>query len=124
MKLAAHTRSSVRFVLAALWLSAVAGCGNGLDDGCGGILDCGECCEPLSCADLGIACGPATDNCGNAIDCGACPVETTPAPAPVTCTIALGDKCVNDSQCCEGLCRDSQCGVDRGSKICRDDCAA
>jgi hypothetical protein len=120
------------------------GCGNGLDDGCGGILDCGECeeaCVPLSCADLGIACGPATDNCGNAINCGECCVPTTCeqvgcggyANDCVNGDVYCGDccipadqreRCVTDDQCCEGLCRDLACGTDRPTKICRTDCPA
>jgi hypothetical protein len=30
-------------------------------------------CTPLSCADQGIACGPAGDGCGAAVQCGDCP---------------------------------------------------
>ena len=68
-------------------------------DGCGGVLDCGDCtwpetcggggipgqcgmpdggtCEPISCADQGIGCGPAGDGCGNLIDCGDCTLPET-----------------------------------------------
>jgi hypothetical protein len=63
-------------------------------DGCGNQINCGTCasplvcggggvhgqcgsgdggaCTPLSCAQQGIACGPAGDGCGNVIQCGGC----------------------------------------------------
>ena len=61
-------------------------------DGCGNLLDCGNCpsgqtcggggnpgkcgttqCNGLTCAQQGIQCGPAGDGCGNLIQCGKCP---------------------------------------------------
>jgi hypothetical protein len=75
------------------------GCGPA-GDGCGNPLNCGPCappltcggggvpgqcgapdggsCQPVSCTQQNIACGPAGDGCGNAVDCGPC----TP---PLTC---------------------------------------
>jgi hypothetical protein len=69
-------------------------------DGCGGLLQCGTCtapqtcggggmpgmcgypdggvCQPKTCAQQNISCGPAGDGCGNQIDCGPC-------TAPQTC---------------------------------------
>ncbi|MHB8419433.1 MAG: hypothetical protein ACYDCL_15265 [Myxococcales bacterium] len=68
------------------------GCGPA-GDGCGGLLDCGNCtapqscgaggkpsvcgtpqttCVPKSCASLGYDCGPAGDGCGNLLQCGSC----------------------------------------------------
>jgi hypothetical protein len=88
-------------------------------DGCSGNIDCGPCCEPLSCAQLVIPCGIATDNCGNEIDCGPCPPETTPAPPAC---FGEGERCVNDGQCCAGLCRGRDCR-DRGTKLCQAACA-
>jgi len=65
-------------------------------DGCGNVLDCGTCtppqtcggggvpgqcgtppeggvvCQPVSCQQQGIGCGPAGDGCGNALNCGTC----------------------------------------------------
>jgi hypothetical protein len=63
-------------------------------DGCGNVIQCGNCtapqtcggggtpsqcgvadagaCVPLSCAAQGIACGPAGDGCGNLQQCGTC----------------------------------------------------
>jgi hypothetical protein len=67
-----------------------------------------------------IPCGIATDNCGNQIDCGPCPPETTPAPPAC---LAERERCVSDSQCCDGLCRGRGC-QDRGTKICQAACAA
>ncbi len=64
-----------------------AECGE-VSDGCGGVLDCGECsapldcspsnqceeelCEPKTCADLGATCGTVEDGCGGQLDCGEC----------------------------------------------------
>jgi hypothetical protein len=70
-------------------------------DGCGAIMQCGDCpaglfcggggsskcgngqtdggvslCTPKSCADIGAHCGKQGDGCGNVIDCGGC---TAPA---------------------------------------------
>jgi len=60
-------------------------------NGCGGILQCGDCdapdtcggggvagvcghvpCKGKTCDDLGINCGPAGDGCGAQLDCGTC----------------------------------------------------
>lgn len=63
-------------------------------DGCGGLLQCGNCmnnqvcggggqygqcgapdagkCIPKTCQDLGLNCGPAGDGCGGLLDCGTC----------------------------------------------------
>jgi len=62
-------------------------------DGCGGILECGNCVAPQSCGGAGVAnkcgtgsggcvpltcaqqnanCGPAADGCGGLLDCGTC----------------------------------------------------
>jgi hypothetical protein len=68
-------------------------------DGCGNTIQCGPCtspltcggagvhgqcgqpdggaCTPLSCAQQGLACGPAGDGCGNDIQCGTCPSGQT-----------------------------------------------
>jgi hypothetical protein len=64
-------------------------------DGCGDVLQCGDCpagqacggggapgqcgtpdggaCVPLTCADQGATCGVTGDGCGNVIQCGPCP---------------------------------------------------
>lgn len=34
-------------------------------------------CNPVSCAEQGIECGPATDGCGNVIQCGTCSAGTS-----------------------------------------------
>ncbi len=67
-------------------------------DGCGGVLDCGNCqagqtcggggvpgqcgggqtCTPRTCAQQNLECGPAGNGCGGVLDCGTC----TP---PLTC---------------------------------------
>lgn len=71
-----------------------ADCG-AISDGCGGIIDCGNCtsagevcgasmpnvcgggqqtCTPSTCADLGASCGAASEGCGGIINCGTCTV--------------------------------------------------
>jgi hypothetical protein len=60
-------------------------------DGCGNVLQCGDCtapltcggggvpgrcgassCTPRTCAQLNIECGPAGDGCGGLLNCGTC----------------------------------------------------
>ncbi len=60
-------------------------------DGCGGLLECGDCpspetcseneciapvdagpCMPSTCQDLGYDCGAASDGCGGHLQCGSC----------------------------------------------------
>jgi hypothetical protein len=41
-------------------------------NGCGGTIDCGPCCTPKTCAQLGLTCGPGQDGCGGTLDCGGC----------------------------------------------------
>ncbi len=70
-----------------------------IGDGCGGLLECGNCsggqkcgvggkpgvcatpapppdaanpCHPETCSELGIGCGPAGDGCGGSLSCGSC----------------------------------------------------
>jgi hypothetical protein len=65
-------------------------------DGCGGVIQCGDCpmgqtcggggvpsvcgtppCTQQTCAGLGINCGPAGDGCGGLLMCGSCPMGET-----------------------------------------------
>ena len=53
-----------------------ARCGE-VEDGCGGMLDCGSCgeippgeCEPMTCAGRGFNCGKYADGCGGTMYCG------------------------------------------------------
>ena len=64
-----------------------AACGT-IGDGCGEVLQCGDCstdkvcgadhqcgdkpCEPKTCKDLGVACGAASDGCDKTLACGEC----------------------------------------------------
>ncbi|MDY0063433.1 MAG: SUMF1/EgtB/PvdO family nonheme iron enzyme, partial [Myxococcota bacterium] len=60
-----------------------------LDDGCGGLLSCGDCpegarcfdwrcCQPETCASLGDReCGLVDDGCGEVLDCGTCGAGAT-----------------------------------------------
>lgn len=70
---------------------AQANCGP-VADGCGGLLECGDCappqtcggsgtpsvcggtggCQVKSCAEQGFSCGQTGDGCGGLLDCGSC----------------------------------------------------
>jgi hypothetical protein len=85
--------------------SAHASCGK-IGDGCGGVIDCGECtapqtcggggtlstcggdngCHPRTCADLTANCGYASDGCGGLLNCGMC-------NAPDVCGAAGANHC-------------------------------
>jgi hypothetical protein len=83
-------------------------------------------CQPLTCSEQGITCGPAGDGCGNLIQCGTCPTPEagTPICTPETCqeqNLACGpagDGCGNVIQCgnctppqtCGGGGKNGQCG--------------
>jgi len=81
-------------------------------DGCGGVIQCGDCptsqrcgskgfsvcgpgpmaCTPQTCQQLGDECGPAADGCGGLLQCGTClPPLTCGAQAPWRC----GSQCTN-----------------------------
>jgi hypothetical protein len=77
-------------------------------------------CVPASCSDLGLICGGAGDGCGGWLDCGPCsePVSVQPD----VCS-GEGERCVDDGQCCAGLCRGRGCR-DRGTKTCQAACTA
>ncbi|MGA7121787.1 MAG: hypothetical protein WBY94_16895 [Polyangiaceae bacterium] len=89
-------------------------------NGCGGQIDCGPCpagyqcggngvygqcvpipdaatCQPQTCAQQGVACGPSGDGCGASIDCGMC-------PPPQTC-----GGCGVPGQCCTTGCMPVTC---------------
>jgi hypothetical protein len=106
-------------------------------DGCAG--SCGACtdfvnsfcdngvcsCAPATCRLLGTGCGQwINDGCGNEVYCGDCPVieEPVTTPAPESTCVAEGERCINDNQCCAGLCRGRDCG-DRGRKRCTTACS-
>lgn len=50
---------------------AETGCGEH-GDGCGGVLNCGSCCVPRTCADVSYQCGLHDDGCGGSLNCGSC----------------------------------------------------
>jgi hypothetical protein len=89
-------------------------------DGCGGVVDCGNCpgnqvcgaltpgvcaatCVPQTCAQQGLSCGPTGDGCGNLIQCGPCTAPDTcggagtpgkcgrPSCMPTTCAQAMAN---------------------------------
>jgi hypothetical protein len=74
-------------------------------DGCGGLLQCGDCtppafcggggpsmcgssvCKPETCMTQGIQCGLAGDGCGDTINCGNCPTgEVCGVTGPGLCS--------------------------------------
>jgi hypothetical protein len=95
------------------------------------IFDLGSCvappvCVPKTCAQLNVACGPASDTCGNIIQCGMCPSGQScggggtpgkcgaPPCVPLTCAQQgfncgqQGDGCGNIINC--GSCPSGNCG--------------
>jgi len=80
-----------------------ANCGP-VNDGCGGLVECGKCaaplscggggtpnvcgsgCKPLTCTDLKAECGKQGDGCGGILECGSC-------VAPATCGGGGPSKC-------------------------------
>ncbi|MDX9719225.1 MAG: DUF1566 domain-containing protein [Myxococcota bacterium] len=58
-------------------------CGNG----CNG-LPCfeGNCCTPMTCAELGAECGELGDGCGGTLSCGSC-------EAPESCALLRPNRC-------------------------------
>ena len=90
-------------------LCQVGDCGL-IDDGCGGMRDCGEA-RTFCFAD---ECGMAFSNCGGFIECGGCfgePCdELTPCAFELvcgsegTCGSRLGGPCSSDAECGEGEC--------------------
>jgi hypothetical protein len=78
-------------------------CGGGGVNGKCGSIDAGPTCQPLTCKDQGITCGPAGDGCGNELQCGSCasgqecgaggtPGVCAPVCVPTTCA-KLGFNC-------------------------------
>ncbi len=100
-------------------------------DGCGDIVDCGDCpspqicgadpdrpnecalpCEPLTCEEHGAECGEVDDGCGEIIDCGECPGDQVCDGNQCRC-LELGESCESSSQCCS-----EQCGISGGEGQC------
>jgi hypothetical protein len=124
------------------------GCGNAIQcGGCSGGLACGgggingKCgslagptCQPQTCEQQGIKCGPAGDGCGNEIQCGSCqtgelcgaggmPGICAPVCVPTTCAkLGLdcgptGDGCGGELQC--GTCTPpASCGGGGKASVC------
>jgi hypothetical protein len=81
-------------------------------DGCGGILQCGDCpsgqtcggggeagkcgtttCKPKTCADLGANCGPVGDGCGGVLMCGTCNAPETCGGGGTPSVCGTGSSC-------------------------------
>jgi hypothetical protein len=105
------------------------GCGPA-GDGCGNVLQCGNCapgmacgaggpsmcgpvpnmCTPTTCATLGYGCGYAGDGCGNLLDCGMCAL-------PQTCG---GGGVAN--QCGSPPCTPAKCAASQNCGVIADGC--
>jgi hypothetical protein len=77
-------------------------CGGGGFNLCGGCngLGCGcFACQPRTCAQQSITCGPANDGCGNKLDCGTCPASQTcgGGGVPGQCGFSDASACVPDT---------------------------
>ena len=100
-----------------------ANCGP-IGDGCGGVLDCGQCvngscggggkpsvcgtppCSPKNCGSLGFDCGPAGDGCGGQLACGTCTGADTCGGGSQSGVCGHGATCVKKT--CQSLAFD--CG--------------
>ena len=115
-------------------------------DGCGGIIECGDCpagdtcggggipgkcgsvvCAPKTCADLGVQCGPAGDGCGKQLDCGACTGGETCGGGGVPSVCGTGSSCtpktcaqqaVNCGTIGDGCGNALDCGTCTGNQTC------
>ena len=99
--------SSVRYTLNTICLPFTcsqlgSSCGNS-SDGCGAIINCGNCaapqtcdgisgvcglhtiCAPMTCAQLGSNCGTISNGCGGMMNCGACTTPQTCRGVPSLC---------------------------------------
>jgi hypothetical protein len=107
-------------------------CGD-IDDGCGSILNCGDCtppetcggdnpgtpnvcgCTPTTCAAQGTNCGTISDGCFSTLDCGNCS-GTTPICVSNVCTACSAAHpcpsgcCANTGSCQPGT-ADAACGT-------------
>ncbi len=92
-----------------------------------GLPDSSFACVPVTCSELGSTCGPAGDGCGNVIQCGDCKAPATCGGGgtlsacggnnnctPTTCG-ALGVNCGPVSDGCGGL---LQCGTCTAPQTC------
>lgn len=70
-----------------------------IDDGCGGMLDCGA---PKTCAEINV-CGTHDDGCGSTVDCGQCLCENG-QPTQPTCDACgvFALTCNGDQSSCAG----------------------
>jgi len=100
-------------------------CGGGGINGHCGSIDAGPTCQPLSCQNQNISCGPAGDGCGNEIQCGTCPMGQmcgaggppgvcAPVCQPKTCA-ELGFNCGPTGNGCGG---ELQCGTCKAPQTC------
>jgi hypothetical protein len=91
-------------------------------DGCGGLLQCGDCtppqlcggggtpnvcgtpaCKSETCTTLGFNCGPAGDGCGNTLQCGNCMAPETCGGGGIPGVCGSGTRCVPETCAEQGL---------------------
>jgi hypothetical protein len=117
-----------------------------IGDGCGGILQCGDCtmpetcggggvpgecgafiCTPKTCAQLGANCGPVGDGCGDQLDCGTCTNGDTCGGGGTPSVCGTGSSCtskscaqqaVNCGPFSDGCGNVLQCGTCSGNQSC------
>ncbi|APR86417.1 Tryptophan synthase alpha chain [Minicystis rosea] len=117
-----------------------------IGDGCGGILQCGDCtlpdtcgggdkagvcghfsCTPKTCAELGANCGPVSDGCGNVLQCGTCSNGETCGGGGTASVCGSGSSCtpkscaaqaVNCGPVGDGCGNVLQCGTCSGNQTC------
>jgi hypothetical protein len=117
-----------------------------IGDGCGGVLQCGDCtapdicggagvagkcghnvCKPKTCADLGANCGPVGDGCGGTLDCGTCTGGDTCGGGGVASQCGHGSICtpktcagqaVNCGPVGDGCGGTLDCGACTGTETC------
>ncbi len=117
-----------------------------IGDGCGGVLQCGDCtapdicggggaagkcgsvkCTPKTCTDVGANCGMVGDGCGGTIDCGTCSGGKTCGGGGVASVCGSGSSCtprscaaqaVNCGPVGDGCGNILDCGTCSGTKTC------
>jgi hypothetical protein len=89
-----------------------ADCGP-ISNGCGDIVQCGDCtppdfcggggpnkcggntCTPQTCGGAGATCGPIGDGCGNVLDCGTCSLPETCGGSGTPSSCGINPNCTN-----------------------------
>lgn len=111
-------------------LTCDTACGTGVDDGCGGTIDCSNtcmggdvcfhslCCTPITSCSPGL-CDMTDDGCGGKVDCGSCADGVClngQCCTPLTPQQCTADQCGTTNDGCGGT---IDCGTSCGAgKVC------